>query len=618
MLPRGSTAKRRELSAARPHEAAVVSYREAAVACKGEVDRIVRDCQRRNERHIDAAFNIEYDLMLWCFQKEYVEDCLVPLGKKKDILPRTRSVKRVEQIFENPQFFVEGLDAKDVRQAGIGNCWFMAAVCALGSRQDLLHKTCVARDKKIGVYGFVFHRDGARIHEVIDDKLYLAHEDYKMSHDFTRAPWKRFDVRDPDEKYRQIMQTGSDALYFAKCRNPNATWLTLLQKAYAKVHGDYGSFRGGQVGRRREGIEDLTCGVTTEIIPTDILDKDWSWTHELMNTGKLYLFGLSQSLGKNNGDKGIHKDHTYPILEARELDDTRLLKVKNPWGKDEWTRPWGDGSEEWTPERLKRLGHTFGNDGVSWNADNRFLYGVYEHRLQFKLLKFGHDGPIVESKPYYYLRRSRGKVKSTPSVPKDRDEIKILVKRDGSISEHTEHVGSGNTKGATISHQGNGVNYRVSLEKLNVPGEASTGDKTGNDNQASVAKGEKDQGDLTSKDELSPTTIIGESTTLQKYPKRTLDDISDDELSWASDVNAPLDSSSSDSSDSDDVIVCNGDPNTNKNESDEKESFDPWNAVCTIGLMIFTQGPPAEIEIVNGEKEEAENGGSGEDGWEKV
>ncbi|KAL8642192.1 MAG: hypothetical protein Q9228_001095 [Teloschistes exilis] len=317
--------------------------------------------------------------------------------------------------------------------------------------------------------------------------------------------------------------------------------------------------------RRREGIEDLTCGVTTEIIPTDILDKDWSWTHELMNTGKLYLFGLSQSLGKNNGDKGIHKDHTYPILEARELDDTRLLKVKNPWGKDEWTRPWGDGSEEWTPERLKRLGHTFGNDGVSWNADNRFLF-----------------------------------------------------KRDGSISEHTEHVGSGNTKGATISHQGNGVNYRVSLEKLNVPGEASTGDKTGNDNQASVAKGEKDQGDLTSKDELSPTTIIGESTTLQKYPKRTLDDISDDELSWASDVNALLDSSSSDSSDSDDVIICNGDPNTNKNESDEKESFDPWNAVCTIGLMIFTQGPPAEIEIVNGEKEEAENGGSGEDGWEKV
>lgn len=80
--------------------------------------------------------------------------------------------------------------------------------------------------------------------------------------------------------------------------------------------------------RCREGIEDLTGGVTTEIIPTDILDRDWFWTHELMNTGKLYLFGLCQSRGKNNMEKGIYKNHTYTILEARELDNIRLLKVR--------------------------------------------------------------------------------------------------------------------------------------------------------------------------------------------------------------------------------------------------------------------------------------------------
>ena len=44
---------------------------------------------------------------------------------------------------------------------------------------------------------------------------------------------------------RKVMQTGSKALYFAQCRNQNATWLPLLEKAYAKAHGDYGSIEGG-------------------------------------------------------------------------------------------------------------------------------------------------------------------------------------------------------------------------------------------------------------------------------------------------------------------------------------------------------------------------------------
>lgn len=41
------------------------------------------------------------------------------------------------------------------------------------------------------------------------------------------------------------MQTGSKALYFAQCRDQNETWLPLLEKAYAKAHGDYGAIEGG-------------------------------------------------------------------------------------------------------------------------------------------------------------------------------------------------------------------------------------------------------------------------------------------------------------------------------------------------------------------------------------
>ncbi len=78
----------------------------------------------------------------------------------------------------------------------------------------------------------------------------------------------------------------------------------------------------------REAIEDLTGGVTSEIFTSDILDKDKLWTDELMNVNKLFLFGLAQFMGTRRQEKGIYRNHAYPIMEARELDGFRLLKIK--------------------------------------------------------------------------------------------------------------------------------------------------------------------------------------------------------------------------------------------------------------------------------------------------
>jgi len=61
---------------------------------------------------------------------------------------------------------------------------------------------------------------------------------------------------------RESLRKGSNALYFANCRAPSETWLPLLKKAYAKVHGDYQAIEGGFAG---EGIEDLTGGVATYV-----------------------------------------------------------------------------------------------------------------------------------------------------------------------------------------------------------------------------------------------------------------------------------------------------------------------------------------------------------------
>jgi len=63
-----------------------------------------------------------------------------------------------QDIFENPQFYINGPTAGDVRQGRDGDCYLMAALCGLGNMKGLIDKVCVKHDQKIGIYGFVFFR----------------------------------------------------------------------------------------------------------------------------------------------------------------------------------------------------------------------------------------------------------------------------------------------------------------------------------------------------------------------------------------------------------------------------------------------------------------------------
>ena len=78
-------------------------------------------------------------------------------------------------IFEEPQFYIDGPTSNDVRQGRSGDCWLLAALCTLSVKPGLIEKLCVARDEAVGVYGFVFFRDGEWISEIVDDfvSIYL-------------------------------------------------------------------------------------------------------------------------------------------------------------------------------------------------------------------------------------------------------------------------------------------------------------------------------------------------------------------------------------------------------------------------------------------------------------
>jgi flagellar biosynthesis GTPase FlhF len=223
-------------------------------------------------------------------------------------------------------------------------------------------------DTEIGIYGFVFYRDGEWIYSIIDDKLYLKSPCWD-SPSMQRDLLQQIDREDQEKVYRKTYQTGSKALFFAQCVDQNETWVPLAEKAYAKAHGDYASISGGFSG---EGLEDLTGGVTTELFTSDILDTDDFWNNEMSKVNQEFLFGCSTGLlehGYGHRD-GISEGHAYVIMDAKTLSSgQRLVKLRNPWGKVRkgiWEGAWSDGSKEWTTEAQQELGHKFGSDSVFW------------------------------------------------------------------------------------------------------------------------------------------------------------------------------------------------------------------------------------------------------------
>jgi hypothetical protein len=230
--------------------------------------------------------------------------------------------------------------------------------------------------------------DGEWIYSIIDDKLYLKSPCWD-SPSMQRDLLQQIDREDVERVYRKTYQTGSKALFFAQCKDQNETWVPLIEKAYAKAHGDFASLSGGWIG---EGLEDLSGGVTTELLASDILDIDGFWENEFSKVNQEFLFGCSTGLLDGGyGDRdGISEGHAYIVMKAKTLKNgTRLVQLRNPWGKTKkgiWEGAWSDGSKEWTTEVQEELGHNFGGDSVFWISYEDMLR-KYQHFDRTRLFR---------------------------------------------------------------------------------------------------------------------------------------------------------------------------------------------------------------------------------------
>lgn len=113
-----------------------------------------------------------------------------------------------------------------------------------------------------------------------------------------------------------------------------------------------------------------------------------------MNVNEQFLFGCGQMNGVHGQRRGIIEKHAYSVMEAREVNGIRLVKLRNPWGAGgEWQGAWSDGSAEWTPETMTLLKHKFGDDGVFWILYEDLLRN-YQHFDRTRL--FGEEWRVTQ------------------------------------------------------------------------------------------------------------------------------------------------------------------------------------------------------------------------------
>ena len=183
-------------------------------------------------------------------------DCPVPFGSPRDTnfewYPLT-------DISDYAQFFSDGIESNDVIQGCLGNCCFIFALSILVIKDYLLRGELneeMLGDKNLdsekyamlstGIYPPIFH--SFRKKGIFSFRF------------FKNFIWRYVLVnnRHPCNKIYNDNQT--PVLLYGKCKSNDECWVSLIEEAYAKLHGSYATLANSFID---DGLVDLT-GLTSK------------------------------------------------------------------------------------------------------------------------------------------------------------------------------------------------------------------------------------------------------------------------------------------------------------------------------------------------------------------
>ncbi|KAF8785968.1 Calpain-2 catalytic subunit like protein [Argiope bruennichi] len=225
---------------------------------------------------------------------------------------------RPHELIIRPELLVDGVSRHDIVQGILADCWFLSSCSAVAQRPDLMEKVIpsnqpLSGEGYKGIVTFRFWRFGHWVTVYVDD----------------------------------LLPTKKKKLIYSRSSEPREFWVSLLEKAYAKLHGSYEALEGGQA---MDALVDLTGGLAEMYVLESAPPHLYNFLLQASTNGAFITCsrkGDWKESGKADSN-GLVSGHAYTISAVATVklstgSDAYLVRIRNPWGNDtEWNGKWND------------------------------------------------------------------------------------------------------------------------------------------------------------------------------------------------------------------------------------------------------------------------------------
>lgn len=270
--------------------------------------------------------------------------------------------KRLSEAFQQGEYYVfkepAGLKddpdilTEDVVQGELGDCYFLSALSAIAESPHRIKKMLPNQNiVQSGVFEAVVYVHGEQVRVIVDD-YFPFHE-----HEEGEVPKLAFVGMNPASKN---------------------LWPAIMEKVWAKANLNYENIIAGN---SSEAFEFLTPAPVDTWYHEAHKDRLFEELKEADEKGFIICTDITEVGSKNIATlakMGLIPNHAYTIIDCAELTGPRgnkiqLLKIRNPWGTNEWTGDWSDKSRTWTDEYKKILNWDDAEDGTFWISYQDFI-----------------------------------------------------------------------------------------------------------------------------------------------------------------------------------------------------------------------------------------------------
>ena len=253
--------------------------------------------------------------------------------------------RRPRDIYGHGQYKIyEEPGPNDIKQGKCGDCYYLSSLASLAEYPERIKRIFLTKEvNEAGIYALQFFVNGEKKTVVVDDYFPYSEENEQWA--FSRPSFK------------------------------SEIWVLILEKAWAKIFGNYERIEAGTAG---EAMYPLTGSPHKFFIHENFIRKDYIW-QRIYQADKMkcpMATAVASMADEDLTNKevkraGLVDAHAYSLIGATIITDdnmrkVRLVKIRNPWGKKEWQGDWSDKSDKWTPKTKAQVKLANKNDGTFW------------------------------------------------------------------------------------------------------------------------------------------------------------------------------------------------------------------------------------------------------------